>query len=119
MIDQSSLKAVVQDLARHDKVIDVSIVSHDGLVLTSSSTSLDVTDIIGAMSSEVIAKGKQSIRELELGELWGNLLFGTTGAILTRVVNEEMVLLVRVQPGINLGAIVNLMNSSVKKLALD
>lgn len=119
MIDQTTLRAVVGDLASKDKVVNAHVVSHDGLVLTSSTNDVDVTDIVGAMSSELIAKGKQSVRELELGELWGNMLFGTTGATLTRIINEEMVLLVRVEPGINIGAIVADMNSVVKKLSFD
>lgn len=119
MIDQASLKAAVASFTSLAKVLDASVVSHDGLILTSTSKDEDINDIVGAMSSELVAKGKQSCRELMLGDLWGNLLFGTQGAILTRVINEEMVLLVRVDPSANLGEIYGKMNLTVRKLAVD
>ena len=119
MIDQQSLLVAVQRFQAVAGVIDASIVSHDGWIMTSTSSDEDLTDIIGAMSSEVIAKGKQTVNELELGSLWGNALFGTEGAVLTRVVNEEMLLLVRVAPSASLAAIFDQMDKVVRSLALD
>lgn len=119
MIDQASLKASVQNFMSIPKVIDASIVSHDGLIMTSTTDDTDLSDIIGAMSSELISKGKQSVRELDLGDLYGNILFGIKGAIMTRVINEEMVVLVRVEPGVDLNAVFTRMNQVVRNLAID
>ncbi len=119
MIDQASLNSAVERFSALPGVVDASIVSHDGLIMTSTSSDQDLNDVIGAMSSEIVAKGKQTITELQLGELWGNALFGSTGAILTRTINEEMLLLVRVTPQAQLAETFDKMNNVVTQLSIE
>ena len=120
MIDQASLDAAERRFSSGiPGIIDASVISHDGLVMTSTSKDIDLNDLLGAMSSEIIAKGKQSVRELELGELWGNALFGTSGAMLTRIINEEMLLLVRIRTEASIARVFDEMNKVVSQLSLE
>ena len=120
MIDQASLKAAVQRFTQGiPGIVDASVVSHDGLIMTSSSDDQDLNDLIGAMSSEMVAKGSQSVRELDIGELWGNALFGTKGAILTRTINEEMLILVRITTEANIASVFDTMNTVADQLNLE
>ena len=120
MIDQASLKAAVQRFTQGiPGIVDASIVSHDGLIMTSSSEDQDLNDLIGAMSSEMVAKGSQTVRELEIGSLWGNALFGTDGAVLTRTINEEMLILVRVTTEAHIANVFDIMNTVADQKQLD
>ena len=120
MIDQASLTAAVERFSNGlSGIVDASVVSHDGLIMTSTSDDQDLNDLVGAMSSEMVSKGSQTVRELAIGDLWGNALFGTEGAVLSRTINEEMLILVRITKDANLAAVFDQMNVVVDQLNLE
>lgn len=117
MLDRQSMQVAVQDLTGVDpNITAAAIVSHDGLMMVSTLDDQDTNELMAAMTSEVLSKGKQTIEELELGDLHSDLLLGTDGGLMARKINDEMVLVARIRPGVNVGRVFGKMNEIVKRI---
>jgi len=116
MLDQPSMRAAVDELKRIDPaIIGAAIVSHDGLVMVSTHEDTDHNDTMAAFTSEVLTKGRTTIRELNFGDLHGEIIFGTQGALMIRNMNEEMVLVAEVGTNVRVGTVYAAMNQIIEK----
>lgn len=116
MLDQPSMRAAVEELKTVDPaVIGAAIVSYDGLVMVSTHNDEDHNDTMAAYTCEVLTKGRTTIRELNFGELHGEIVFGTQGALMIRPMNEEMVLVAEVNTNVRVGKVYQAMGKIIEK----
>ncbi|RMF19495.1 MAG: roadblock/LC7 domain-containing protein [Candidatus Dadabacteria bacterium] len=118
MIDQSSMRAAIDEIQNADPAVELAaICSHDGLVMVSTSETRDDAEVVAAIASELLSKGRLASTELELGALHSELIFGEQGGIFLRVINDEIILVVRVGLAVRVGATVQQMNRIAGRLA--
>ncbi len=110
---QGSLEKLVDD---DPGITGAAIVSPDGLILVSTLTERDTNDRIAAMTSEMLAAGNMTTRELNYGEFFLNLVFGTEGGTAVRGIDEEMVLCTLFSRQANVGQVVQHVNRTVKRI---
>lgn len=117
MLDRQTMQVAVQDIQSADPAVSVAaIISHDGLVMVSTHPDRDENELLAAMVSEVLSKGKQSVREMDLGSFFGEVLFGTTGGLMMRKINDEMVLVARFAPEVNVGRLFGRLSQAVNRI---
>lgn len=110
---QGSLEKLVDD---DPHIQGAACVSPDGLILVSSFRDKDQNDRLAAMTSEVLAAGNMSVREMEFGPFFMGIVFGTEGGLIVRGVDEEMVLSTVITRGANVGQVVQRINHTVARL---
>ncbi len=118
-LDLEILQGSLEKLTGDDPDIQgAAIVSPDGLILVSSTKDHDMNDRIAAMTSEMLAAGNMTVRELDFGSLYLNMVFGTLGGVIVRGIDDEMVVTVLVARTANVGKVVMLVNATVARLKL-
>ena len=116
-LDMGTLKQLLEKLTIGEPTIrGVAIVSPDGLILVSSITERDENDRLAAMTSEMLTAGNMTVRELNAGPLYMNMVFGTEGGVIVRGIDEEMVLAALINRSANVGRVVGLINQTVSAL---
>jgi predicted regulator of Ras-like GTPase activity (Roadblock/LC7/MglB family) len=120
MLDRQSMQVAAREVRSADPaVVSAAIVSHDGLVMVAEGGDRDAAELLAAMVSEILSKGKQAIREVSLGGFHGQIVFGTTGGVMVRRINDEMVLVAQFAPGVNVGALYGRLNRIAAGLGED
>jgi predicted regulator of Ras-like GTPase activity (Roadblock/LC7/MglB family) len=112
---QGSLEKLVGDAP---EIKGAGIVSPDGLILVSTLKSREDNDKLAAMTSEMLSAGNMTVREMDLGPLFLNMVLGSQGGIIVRGIDEEMVLSAIVSRGANVGKVVVALNQTVSRLKL-
>ena len=110
---QGSLAKLIGD---NPAIDGAAIVSPDGLILVSTFRDKDLNDRMAAMTSEMLAAGNMTVRELEHGPFFLNLVFGTQGGVIVRGVDEEMVLCAIMKRTANVGQVVQQVNQTVSRI---
>ncbi len=117
MLDQTSMKAAVDELVASDPGVRAAVViSYDGLVMISSLDDRDRSEATAAIASEIIGKARLAVNELDHGELGGAIVFGETGGSILRMINEEIGLICEVGPAVNVGRLYGLMGRICTRL---
>jgi len=118
MFDRQSMQAAVDEVVGSDPGVELAaIASHDGLVMFSSSQEQDLNDVIGAMTSEVLAKAKQTCRELDFGAHLAELVLGRDGGLMVRGINDEMVLVAKMRASVNVGRVFGVLSQVAARIA--
>lgn len=116
-MDAKALSAVLLELKKADPYIaSVSIVSPDGLILVSTHGNREAAELTGAMMSEILQKTTLALSELKLGDLVTAMVLGATGGMIMYTINEEMILVLEVKPGVHLGNLFRQLNRVVQDL---
>ncbi len=110
---QGSLEHLVGDDAQ---IAGAAIVSPDGLILVSTFADKDFNDQLGAMVSEMLNPGMMAVRELDCGEHFLSMVLGTTGGLIVRGIDGEMVLALQITRGANVGKVVTAANRTVARI---
>ena len=110
---QGSLEKLVDEAAQ---ISGAAIVSPDGLILVSTFPDRDYNDRLGAMTSELLAGASMTSRELDMGDRFLSISLGTTGGLIVRAVDDEMVITVQVKLGANIGKVVADVNQTANRL---
>lgn len=99
------LRAVLDDLHRACKDIQLSMVAtRDGLTMSSLGTVLE-PERVGAMCSELLTVCEKTAKELQRGHLEQMLVKGENGCLLLLSSGEHAVLAVMSRPDANLGMV--------------
>lgn len=93
-----------------------AIVSPDGLILVSTFKNREQNDRLAAMTSELLSAGNMTVREMDLGGFFMNMVFGNNGGIIVRGIDEEMVLAAFIQRGANVGQVVAAVNQTSARI---
>lgn len=118
MLDQSSMKAAVNELCGLDSNVKfAAIVSSDGLVMVATHPKRDAAETLAAITSELLAKGSLSVAELNLGRLHSQLVLGGQGGVIIRAINDEMVLVAEISKQANVGKVFAVMNRIAARLS--
>lgn len=118
MLDRQSMQAAAREVRAADPAVtSAAIVSHDGLVMVAEGGDREAAELLAAMVSEVLSKGKQAVREIALGSFHGQIVFGTMGGVMIRRINDEMVLVAQFAPAVNVGRLYTHLNQVAARLS--
>ena len=118
ILDTQVLNGILQDLqqALPSDIRGSGIVSRDGLIMVSTIEDPLYNDKLGAMATALLNSGNDTITELEFGSPWATMSFGNNGGIILREINEDMILAVIVNPGANVGNVLQRVNKTLSDI---
>ncbi len=117
ILDTQILKGILERLRDSVSGIEgAAIVSRDGLIMVSTYDDASYNEKLGAMTTAALNPGASSLEELNLGEPWALIILGTSGGLLIKDIDDDMVLSAVIKPGTAIAPVVNEMGKAVTEI---